>query len=67
MIIYTALDMISTGKVAFDKAELSSTQLGHSIIEASEVNPESISWGSKAEVLNIRLLHKICPEVQEPW
>ena len=43
MIIYTALDMISTGKVAFDKAELSSTQLRHSVIEASEVNPESIS------------------------
>jgi hypothetical protein len=40
VIVYIALDMISTRKAGWDKAELSSKQLGHSGVEGFEVNPK---------------------------
>ena len=59
MIVNTALDMTSIRKVAFDKAELSNKQLGHSADKAVKVKPESAIWCLKAEVLNIRLAPQI--------
>jgi hypothetical protein len=59
MIVNTALDMISIGKVAFDKAELSNKLLGHWVDKAVRVNPKSVSWCLKAEVLNIRLASQL--------
>lgn len=43
MIVNTALDMKPIGKVAFDKAELSSKQVAYSVVEAFKINAESIS------------------------
>ena len=59
MVVNTAFDMKPIGKIAFDKAELSSKQVAYSVVEAVKVNPESISWFSKAEVSDIRLAHEI--------
>lgn len=53
VVVNTASDIKPIGKVAFNKAELSSKQFVYSVVEAVQVNPESFSWFSKAEVLDI--------------
>ena len=59
MIFCTALDTISIGKIALDKTELSSKPAAYPFAKAFKVNPESMSWCPKAEVLNIRLAIEI--------